>query len=219
MVFDAIDHWLGNKDDMAAVRSITNAISEYADVLLPPPFPSDNFYKKYSIGTFGMMGYGYFCPSPMMDVVVDNAKRGRLVNTAKKYSHIYYFDDGSNLRCIDAVGENLSLISRSWLFRQEATEILPMWTYNKKGDCRGLFGITFAKYEEGKLRYFVVAEINAEFMDLWIEDYQWASRKMVLDKIFVTPGRFIYAEDTLQEFKTRTMDYSCKRNRSEWELQ
>ena len=94
-----------------------------------------------------------------------------------------------------------------------------MWTYNKKGDCRGLFGITFAKYEEGKLRYFVVAEINAEFMDLWIEDYQWASRKMVLDKIFVTPGRFIYAEDTLQEFKTRTMDYSCKRNRSEWELQ
>lgn len=210
MVFAAIDHWLANKDDTDAVQGMANAISEYVDILSPPPSPSSVFHKKYSIGTFAMTGYGYFCPSPMMNVVINNAKRGRLVNTAKNYSHIYYFDSDEKLHCIDAVGKDLSLLTRSCLFVQDTGEILPMWRYDKKGECDGLFSVTFAKYQEGKIRCFIVAEINSVFIDFWIEDYQWSDRKMVLDKIFVMPSRSIKGDNGLPRLSKKT--------RSEWSL-
>ena len=70
---------------------------------------AETCYREYSKGGESMHR-GYYCPSPVYDLLVGNVNRGRLLKRrpAVSYDYIYYLNEARQIIMVDAFA--LSLI-------------------------------------------------------------------------------------------------------------
>lgn len=91
---------------------------------------------------------GFYCPSPVLDKIIGNAKRGRIlkrITSASKPTHEYGFDVSGRLLWCTSFDEG-SIMSTEYLIYDERA--VYGITFNKYGDIEA---ITEEIYEGGKL--------------------------------------------------------------------
>lgn len=66
---------------------------------------------KYAAG--GTLHRGYFCPSPVLDIIVGNNKRGSIRKSSKGATHKYYFDKEGRIIAVDTIGISKEVIFHS----------------------------------------------------------------------------------------------------------
>ncbi|KAB7709063.1 hypothetical protein F9802_02765 [Bacillus aerolatus] len=140
---------------------------------------------------------GYYCPSPIYDLIVGNAKRGRLLKKKPefgKYSYEYGFDNQDRLIRVRGVNEFTTPISRfdeEYLIYEK--DIIYSVEFSNTGEINVVSKCTYndgniVKYE----RSLVIFEEDA---DLHFEKYYYKNNKLSEVSIFqVTPSIEMYGE-------------------------
>jgi len=66
---------------------------------------------KYAAG--GTLHRGYYCPSPVLDIIVGNNKRGSIRKNSKGATYKYYFDKEGRIIAVDTIGISKEVIFHS----------------------------------------------------------------------------------------------------------
>lgn len=94
---------------------------------------------------------GYFCPSPVFDIVIGGANRGRLLKTQKttETADFSYFFKKDKLVRVDSYavfeGKGRTLYSREFILRDGDIEVAPLYHIYRQGDVK-LAGMTICEY-------------------------------------------------------------------------
>ena len=122
-------------------------------------------YEKY--GTQSALHRGYYCPSPIYDVVIGNCKRGRVLNDAKhpRAWFQYSFDKAGDLIAVThPVGTALPI--REFLF-WEGPQVLGL-TLDERQELRF---VSMETYENGVLKDYKTA-LFAPIQDLSLWNFR-----------------------------------------------
>lgn len=120
---------------------------------------AETCYREYSKGGEGTHR-GYYCPSPVIDLLIGNVSRGRLLKRrpAANYDYIYYLNEARQIIMVDdfATWENGSktLYTREFVFHGENIETSVEYQLNR---CLGyihMYSASLCDYDAGKLRAY-----------------------------------------------------------------
>jgi hypothetical protein len=170
---------------------------------------------------------GYYCPSLIVDIVISNSNRGRLIKRPRKepkVSYKYYFDNLDRLRCVEA-------FDYKEIERQNSKEFLiydgnkcVSVMYNTMGVRCEMEVMTECSYDDkGRIIEYDFASFpqNPQLFEFWMEKYQYnelglyyvhkyhyMSFMTLMDKI-VANKRYYFTHDeqgflksyTIQEYK------------------
>lgn len=130
-------------------------------------------YEKY--GTQSALHRGYYCPSPIYDVVIGNCKRGRILNSPKhpRAWFQYSFDEAGDLIAVTHPVD-AALPIREYLFR-EGPQVIGVTL----DEHHALRFVSMETYENGMLRDYKTALFApTQGLSLWNfrrESYEYDS--------------------------------------------
>lgn len=101
---------------------------------------------------------GYYFPSPIFDLVIGNANRGRLVKRPRKdavYDYVYYKDKDGNLIMADKyLGDtdaDKKLCYREFIIKSDSREIAPCFNFDKFLEQINIASFSLCEYSDGKI--------------------------------------------------------------------
>lgn len=117
-------------------------------------YHAETVRKEFASGS--SLHRGFYCPSPVFDIVVGNAKRGKLlkkVTARSKPSHEYDFDaEGRLLRCRTRSHSDGSIVSTEYLVYESDMR------YGLCFDAQNrLLNISEEAYHDGRLVHYYLA--------------------------------------------------------------
>lgn len=124
---------------------------------------------------------GYYCPSPILDLIIGGMKRGRQFKRKKpefgNYSYEYGFDMDGRLLRVKGVTEFTTPDSR---FEEEYLIYIDKNVYGLEFDSWGeLEAVSKCMYENGKLMKYERSICGIEeFVDLHYEEYIYDNQKL-----------------------------------------
>lgn len=122
---------------------------------------------------------GFYCPSPVLDKIIGNAKRGRIlkrITSASKPTHEYGFDVSGRLLWCTSFDKG-SVMSTEYLIYDEGA------VYGITFNTYGIEAITEEIYEDGKLVRYLHCLCTAfdnvvECMELECEHYSYEENRL-----------------------------------------
>lgn len=129
---------------------------------------------KYAAG--GTLHRGYFCPSPVLDIIVGNNKRGSIRKSSKGATHKYYFDKEGRIIAVDTIG-----ISKEVIFHSDG----------------GSLGLSFDI--EGEMNLIVECRYSNKFIVEYTEAEYWEHDK---DVNFYYKQSYEYLDGKLNSVET-----------------
>lgn len=120
---------------------------------------AETCYTEYSKGGEGTHR-GYYCPSPVIDLVIGNVSRGRLLKRrpAANYDYIYYLNEARQIIMVDdfATWENGSktLYTREFVFHGENIETSVEYKLDSFLGYIHMYSASLCDYDAGKLRTY-----------------------------------------------------------------
>ena len=120
---------------------------------------AETCYREYSKGGEGTHR-GYYCPSPVIDLVIGNVSRGRLLKRrpAVNYDYIYYLNEARQIIMVDdfATWENGSktLYTREFVFHGENIETSVEYKLDSFLGYIHMYSASLCDYDAGKLRTY-----------------------------------------------------------------
>lgn len=146
---------------------------------------------------------GYYCPSPVLDLIIGGMKRGRLFKKKKpefgNYSYEYGFDMEGRLLRVKGVNEFTTPDSR---FNEEYLIYIGDVVYGLEFDNLGELGVMSKTiYDNGKLMKYERSLCGVEkFADLHYEEYTYDNNRLSeVDFFFnISPQLELYEEDRLR---------------------
>ena len=109
----------------------------------------------FEYGT-GAIHRGYYCPSPVIDLIVGNLKRGRIVKKAPKAGYRYAFDAEGNMLFVDLLQQG-DVEATEYLFMQNGNRY--GITVNNDGELESICEEQFA---QGELLRYNLATVYPE---------------------------------------------------------
>lgn len=145
---------------------------------------------------------GYYCPSPVLDLIIGGMKRGRLFKKKKpefgNYSYEYGFDMNGRLQRVKGVNEFTTPDSR---FDEEYLIYIDEIVYGLEFDNLGELGVVSkCVYDNGKLMKYERSLCGTEdFADLHYEEYTYDNNRLSEVDLFfnITPQLELYEENRL----------------------
>ena len=119
---------------------------------------------------------GYYCPSPVQDIVIGNCKRGKLLKKLtilSKPTYKYGFDSHNELVIVDILPVEVSFGEKEIIIRQGDTE-----TGIRFSPHHGIVELCECRYQDGKISSYILCVYNpyddhvSEFMK---EEYRYSS--------------------------------------------
>lgn len=145
---------------------------------------------RYASGSKGLHR-GYYCPSPILDLVVGGCKRGRIIKKPTKVSHEYYqycFNSSKQLIYINQFIEptNNSPYSTEFIIRQNNIE----YGITYHNGHKDISYLSRCEYENNKIiNYATLCYFNGisnDMMSLQFEEYEYKNN--ILWKAVMYPG-------------------------------
>ena len=124
------------------------------------------------------MHRGYYGPSKIIDIVVGNLKRGRLLKRVKgsKPKYCYGFDENDCLISVRKIFEKFD-DEYEFIYYKENEEI----GVNFRGDK---MSVSVCKFENGKLlsyEYFYYDGFDKNISEYWKETYKYSTEQMIVN--------------------------------------
>jgi len=101
---------------------------------------------------------GYYCPSPVIDIVIGRANRGRhskRKNEKKETDYIFYKNKDGRLVMVDTYGEfrdsGRVLCSREFILYEQGRTVAPQFEFEKGSKPINIVSLTLCDYEAGRL--------------------------------------------------------------------
>ena len=113
----------------------------------------DRLFKSLAATTeYGRGGVllhrGYYCPSPVQDILIGNVKRGSVSKRMPaKYDHIFYQDASGSLIMVDTYHE-FGLSEREFLIYEGKTVIAPAFSVHTSAQETPLACVSVCQYSE-----------------------------------------------------------------------
>ena len=125
---------------------------------------AETCYREYSKGGEGTHR-GYYCPSPVIDLLIGNVSRGRLLKRrpAVNYDYIYYLNEARQIIMVDAFATweddwlgyyKKTLYTREFVFHRENAEISVEYKLNYFLDQINMYSASLCDYAAEKLRAY-----------------------------------------------------------------
>lgn len=120
---------------------------------------AETCYREYSKGGEGTHR-GYYCPSPVIDLLIGNVSRGRLLKRrpAVNYDYIYYLNEARQIIMVDdfATWENgrKTLYTREFVFHRENVETSVEYNLDWFLGYIHMYSASLCDYAAGKLRAY-----------------------------------------------------------------
>ncbi|QIZ08579.1 hypothetical protein HFZ78_19230 [Priestia megaterium] len=190
----------------AFVKDIAELVSikqKYADKLLELRTAAEEKIVRLEYSKGGeTIHRGYYCPSPVLDLIIGGMKRGRLFKKKKpefgNYSYEYGFDKDGRLLRVKGVNEFTTPDSR---FDEEYLIYIDEIVYGLEFDNLGeLVAVSKCIYENEKLMKYERSICGMEkFADLHYEEYTYESNRLSeVDLCFhINPQLELYEEERL----------------------
>lgn len=191
----------------AFVKVIAELVSikqKYADKLLELRTAAEEKIVRLEYSKGGeTIHRGYYCPSPVLDLIVGGMKRGRLFKKKKpefgNYSYEYGFDKDGRLLRVKGVNEFTTPDSR---FGEEYLIYIDDIVYGLEFDNSGDLGVVSkCIYENEKLmKYERSGCWTEEFADLQYEEYRYENNLLSEVDFFynIDPLLGLYQEERLR---------------------
>lgn len=146
---------------------------------------------------------GYYCPSPVLDLIIGGMKRGRLFKKKKpefgNYSYEYGFDMEGKLLRVKGVNEFTTPDSG---FNEEYLIYIGDVVYGLEFDNLGELGVVSKSiYDNGKLMKYERSVCGMEKLaDLHYEEYTYDNNRLSKVDFFfnISPQLELYEEDRLR---------------------
>ena len=117
-------------------------------------------FRKETAVTSRYLHRGYYCPSPIQDIIVDNARRGKILKRETKRSkptHRYYFNTKDQLLIAETILCDGSIQTEYLVYCKDA---IYGYTYDSKNN---LIGVSEECYKDDRIqRYFRASCFNDE---------------------------------------------------------
>lgn len=104
---------------------------------------------------------GYYCPSPIFDIIVGNANRGKLMKRPGKdvvYDYVYYKNKDGNLIMVDRnaeIGDSGKILcDREFIIESGNKELAPRFEFMRTIDQINIVSISLCEYSEGRLTLY-----------------------------------------------------------------
>lgn len=148
---------------------------------------------------------GYYCPSPVLDLVIGNLKRGRILKRKPdfgKYTYEYGFDKDKRLIRVRRVNEFTTPESR---FDEEYliynNDIVYGIEFDNMGELSRVSKCTYAnghilKYEESSLSQST--EYQDKYADLHVEEYKYINNELSEVTLFLNVSPFMERYEELR---------------------
>lgn len=160
---------------------------------------------------------GYYCPSPVIDIVIGRGNRGRhskRKNEKKESDYIFYKDKDGRLVMVDTYAEfgesEKVLHNREFILYEQGRTVAPQFRFKEGSKPINIVSLTLCDYEEGRLtryrRLYMHSQIeNGAFIKemknrmLFAEDYSYDSSGLLERSTIgnMLPG---YASEFFREF-------------------
>lgn len=144
---------------------------------------------------------GYYFPSPIFDLVIGNANRGKLLKRPRKdaiYDYIYYKDKDGNLIMVDKnLGDtdaDKELCYREFIIKSGSREIAPCFNFDKFLDQINIASFSLCEYRDGKivlyrnmLRYSIKMEdgtVSYGIPIIHAEDFKYHSSGLIDQAVY-----------------------------------
>lgn len=120
---------------------------------------AETCYREYSKGGESMHR-GYYCPSPVYDLLVGNVNRGRLLKRrpAVNYDYIYYLNEARQIIMVDAFATwedgRKTLYTREFIFHGENVETSVEYKLDWFLGYIHMYSASLCDYAAGKLRAY-----------------------------------------------------------------
>ena len=127
---------------------------------------------------------GCYQPSPVYDLIVGNAKRGKLCrSTNPRVTHHFLFDDHQRLVLVETFHRG-RISSTEYLFYENQTVI------GITIDCNGfLASVSEERYEHGKISYYAIA--RCYYLESEYKCFDYHQEEFVYDELGLSKCRFI----------------------------
>ncbi|MEW9669863.1 hypothetical protein [Ammoniphilus sp. 3BR4] len=180
------------------ISELVNIRNEYAHKLPQLRTSTEKDILKFEYSKGGeVLHRGYYCPSPVLDLIVGNAKRGRLLKRKPdfgKYSYEYGFDMENRLIRVRGVNEFTTPDSRydeEYLIYNK--NIVIGLGFDNMGQINTVSRCTYDNGNIVKYEYCVCG--LQEYADLYYEDYFYKNNIFSEVSVFnVTPQIELYDE-------------------------
>lgn len=180
------------------ISELINIKNEYKDKLLYFRILAEREIVSFEYSKGGeTIHRGYYCPSPIYDLIVGNAKRGRRLKRKPefgKYSYEYGFNKDGLLVGIKGVNEFTTPVSH---FDEEYLIYNKDIVYSVEFTNTGqLDVVSKCTYDNGNIvKYERSLVVLNEHADLWFEKYHYKNKRLSEVSIFqVTPSIELYEE-------------------------
>ena len=125
---------------------------------------AETCYREYSKGGESMHR-GYYCPSPVYDLLVGNVNRGRLLKRrpAVNYDYIYYLNEARQIIMVDDFATwkddwlgyyKKTLYTREFIFHGENIETSVEYKLDRVLGYIYMYSASLCDYDAGKLRTY-----------------------------------------------------------------
>lgn len=172
---------LNNPDFDSVVNQTYSIIKKYRSdyTTLLEKCTKNTFKILYNQGG-GNLYRGYYCPSPIQDIVVSNCKRGKLYSTAPLvYDYKFHFNSDNQLISAFLHDENVTIDTFEYIF------YLPDTCIGVQFFASGhISNITISKYQHSKIIQFNLIALSWQSDDVFsilsihMENYQYKDGKL-----------------------------------------
>ena len=191
-----------DKDKLSYFKDIISDLitirNEYEDKISELRTSTEKVITKFEYSKGGeIIHRGYYCPSPILDLIVGNAKRGRLLKRKPdfgKYSYEYVFDKENRLVRVRGVNEFTTPDSR---YDEEYLIYNKDIVYGVEFDnMNEINTVSRCTYENGNIiKYERSLCGTQQYADLYYEEYSYKDNMLSEVSAFnVTPQIEIYEE-------------------------
>ena len=125
---------------------------------------------RYEYASGGvLLPHGYYCPSPVYDIIITNIKRGKLLQRHPRkdppdYCYGFNKDDELITACKEGVSKEL--------FVRDGQDVFGVMGTMRDWDIPNF--MTFARYEGGRIQAFAYIDyMLGRFGSCWLEEYEY----------------------------------------------
>lgn len=177
---------------------------------------AETCYREYSKGGESMHR-GYYCPSPVYDLLVGNVNRGRLLKRrpAVNYDYIYYLNEARQIIMVDAFATwkddwlkyyKKTLYTREFIFHEENVETSVEYKLNSLLGYIHMYSASLCDYDAGKLRAYRHLNMYTYRRDdgsfyaerdsytLYAEDYEYDDSGLMCKAVW--GDKFVHKKET-----------------------
>ncbi|MDQ8739434.1 hypothetical protein [Paenibacillus sp. LHD-38] len=190
---------------VSIIEELVQIKHEYADRLTQLRTSAEEKIVRHAYSKGGIVIYrGFYCPSPVLDLVVGGMKRGRLfkkkIPKLGEYSYEYGFDQDEKMLRVKRANEFEGEIPEN-IFDEEYLIYVGNVEYGLQFNyLGGLDAVSRCTYENGKLMKYEQCYCGMEeFADLHYEEYRYEDDLLSEVDFFgnITPRLGLYEENRL----------------------